>query len=67
MTAGRHGDTEARARGIDALLEAAFERVRIHFREIGLVAVGLLVVGAAGAGFYELGNRRRCWPRSRST
>ncbi len=58
MTTGRHGDTEARARGIDALLEAAFERVRIHFREIGLVAVGLLVVGAAGAGFYELGKRR---------
>ena len=53
-----HGDTEARAKGLEAVLERGFERVRVHFREIAMILVTLLVIAAAGVGFYEVGQRR---------
>ncbi len=53
----RHGDTEGRREGFDAVLETGFEWIRRNARPLGIALGLLLLVGAGSAIVYELGRR----------
>ena len=50
----QHGDTEARQKGFDAVLEALFERTREHARALAIGLGLVLVVGTVAAVLYDL-------------
>jgi tetratricopeptide (TPR) repeat protein len=55
MTSTRHhGDTEARATGIDALMQDGLEWAQANMRLLVLMIAGFLVVGLIVAGVYEM-------------
>jgi tetratricopeptide (TPR) repeat protein len=59
MTIRQRSETETRAQGFDAKLEAAFEWLGARSLYVIAVLGTLLVAGAAVAGFYELNKNRQ--------
>ncbi len=54
MTTTRpHGDTEARATGLDATIQDGLAWVAEHRKPLGIAAAVLLLLGVAAAGVYE--------------
>ncbi len=49
----QHGDTEARQKGFDAVLEGLFERVRDHSRGLAIGLGVVVVVGVAAGVLYD--------------
>jgi tetratricopeptide (TPR) repeat protein len=59
MTIRQRSETEARAQGFDAKIEAAFDWLSARSRYVFGVLGTLLVAGAAVAGLYELNKNRQ--------
>ncbi len=59
MTTQRHGDTEARPEGFEARLQAGFEWISEHPRQVMLTIGGMVLVGLAVAIVYEVQTRLR--------
>ena len=58
MTTRHHGETEARAEGLEGRIEDAFEWITDHAREVVTGVVAFLVVGGAAGGLWEWSSRR---------
>ncbi len=59
MTTQRHGDTEARPEGFEARLQAGFEWISEHPRQVLFTIGGMLLVGLVVTIVYEVQSRQR--------
>ena len=57
MTMRRRAETEARAQGFDAKLEAGFDWLATRLRTVLILSGGLVLAGALAAGLYEYRER----------
>ncbi len=57
MTMGKRGETEGRAQGLDARLEAGLHWSQRHWRGLLVVVAALLLLGLATAGTFEYRQR----------